>query len=207
MGAGWDFPTRTKSAPDPHPTHDPAQVFTQHLIVTIVSGVVYRSETLKEKANPNPNIHPSSPPMAQSIPSGKCMSKLTERAKAALEEQHKTSKKCKKDDQNTEAVPKKVCSDPQTDITSNGSLPSSPAPSMNKGQQPTVADMDDEYDEVIRERREQWGGNMQLKAHKSCKATVEDAEDESDGVERGRSTTTVQTPEPETDDEQSVFIL
>ena len=39
------------------------------------------------------------------------------------------------------------------------------------------------------------------------KATVEDAEDESDGVERGRSTTTVQTPEPETDDEWSAFIL
>ena len=67
--------------------------------------------------------------------------------------------------------------------------------------------MDDEYDEVIRERQEQRGGNVQSKAHKSRKATVEDAEDKSDRVERGRSTTTVQTPEPETDDERSAFIL
>ena len=78
------------------------------------------------------------------------MLKMTERAKAALEEQCENSNKHKKDNQNTEAVLKKVHSDPQTCSTRNSPMPLSPASSGNKSQQPTVEDVDDEIDEVKR---------------------------------------------------------
>ena len=80
------------------------------------------------------------------------MSKLSERAKAALEEQHNNSKKRKQADQSTEVVAKKVCSVPQTGTTRNSSVPSSPASAVNESHWATVEDVVDEYDELQRER-------------------------------------------------------
>ena len=83
----------------------------------------------------------------QSILTGKRMSKMTERAKLALEDQRESSKKRKNGNQITEAVPKKVHSDPQTGTNNDTSIPSSPAPVVNRSHSPTVEDVDDD-DEV-----------------------------------------------------------
>ena len=131
----------------------------------------------------------------QSVPPGKRMSKLTERAKAALDEQRETLTKRKASDQTTvDVVPKRVCSDPQTGTTDNSSTSSLRAPTMNKARQPTVEDVDDEDDEFQRERRPSPATRTTSKSHK---ATVEDDDEE-----------TTQSPERESDDDElSVSIL
>ena len=123
------------------------------------------------------------------------MSKLTERAKAALDEQRETLTKRKASDQTTvDAVPKRVCSDPQTGTTDNSSTSSLRAPTMNKAHQPTVEDVDDEDNEFQRERRPSPATRTMSK---SRKATVEDDDEE-----------TTQSPERESDDDElSVSIL
>ena len=47
----------------------------------------------------------------------------------------------------------------------------------------------------------------QSKGHKSRKPTVEDVEDNGDKVRRGQSTATTPSPELDSDDELSVFVL
>ena len=111
---------------------------------------MYSCQTLKRKCQPHDTdiqIFPSNSTPMQSVLPGKCMSKMTERAKLALEEQCKTSKKRKNGGQITEAVPKKVRSDPQTGTNNDTSIPSSPAPVVNRSHSPTVEDVDDD-DEV-----------------------------------------------------------
>ena len=134
------------------------------------------------------------------------MPKLSERAKAALEEQHDNSKKCKQADQSTEAVPKKVRSVLQAGTTRDSSVPSSPASAVNKSHQATVEDVVDEYDELQRER-ERSMPTTQSKGHKSRKPTVEDVKDDGDKVGRGKSTATTPSPELDSDNELSVFVL
>ena len=123
------------------------------------------------------------------------MSKLTERAKAALDEQCETLTKRKASDQTTvDVVPKRVRSDPQTGTTDNSSASSLCAPTMNKACQPTVKDVDDEDDKFQRERRPSPATCTTSKSHK---ATVEDDDEE-----------TTQSPERESDDDElSVSIL
>ena len=140
------------------------------------------------------------------VPPGKRMPKLSERAKAALEEQHDNSKKRKQADQSTEAVPKKVCSVLQTGTTRDSSVPSSPASAVNKSHRATVEDVVDEYDELQRVR-ERSAPTTQSKGHKSRKPTVEDVEDDGDKVGRGQSTATTPSPELDSDDELSAFVL
>ena len=114
------------------------------------------------------------------------MSKLSKRAKAALEEQQNNSKKHKQADQSTEAVPKKMCSVLQTGTTRNSSVPLSPASAVNKSHWATVEDVVDEYDELQRER-EQSMPMTQSKGHKICKPIVKD---DGDKVGRGQSMAT-----------------
>jgi len=141
LGAGWDLATHAKPVPNPYLI----EVLTQQECYNHIH-VLYSCQSLKRNCKPH-DRHPSSSPPMQSDPPGKWMLKMTKRAKAALEEQYENSKKHKKGNQTTEAVPKKVCSDPQTGNASNSSVPSSPVPAANKSHQPMVEDVDDEYDE------------------------------------------------------------
>ena len=128
------------------------------------------------------------------------MLKMTERAKAALEEQQENPKKRKKGTQSAQVVPKRVRSELQT---GNSSSPSSPVSATNNSRQATVKDTDDEYDTLHRERVR----GTAVTQPKSRKPIVEDVDDIDVVVGRGQSMATAQSAELESEDEPSVFIL